>query len=260
MELLGTWRSLYTLRYVPVTLFQTVFSAGTVFILGAVQATSGARLAPVSLQHALGQAEMCIQYLREAGRSFQAANNIANILELLLKEQMKPRLHPRPVESTNDTTTNRMSECVKIEDSSSEGGFEDYPSPYQNGALRLPASIQCIASRGSDWLSGPNRDDEIKAELTEDHWGQTNPFGVSNYVDNNPAMDDLFVSGSAPFSLGMPGGETFPQQPFMPFGMPRPVGASGDFYQQQMSSYSPPRFDLTEEDFVTLQSIMNPVR
>jgi hypothetical protein len=86
MELLGAWKSSYSLRYVPVTLVGVVFSAGTIFFLSAIQASSGTRLAKVPFSHSLAQAELCIKYLQESGQSFQCANDIADILENLLRE------------------------------------------------------------------------------------------------------------------------------------------------------------------------------
>ena len=92
MELLATWRSLYTLRYTPITLVQTIFSAGTIYVLWGVQATSGPRVAHKELKTALDQQKLCYQYLVEIGRSWQCATNIAGILKNLMQEQLKPVL------------------------------------------------------------------------------------------------------------------------------------------------------------------------
>ncbi|KAK0498673.1 fungal-specific transcription factor domain-containing protein [Armillaria luteobubalina] len=73
LQILQTWRTLYTLRYVPVTLFQAVFSAGTVFLL-----MGGNSLVKV---------ELCIQYLNEIGKSWKSATNIGAILHQLLVNQ-----------------------------------------------------------------------------------------------------------------------------------------------------------------------------
>ncbi|PPQ63888.1 hypothetical protein CVT24_010355 [Panaeolus cyanescens] len=88
MELLSTWRSLYSLRYCPITLIQTVFSAGTVYVLSAMQASSGVRIAKKELHQALQQQKLVEQYLFEIGKSWQCATNIAGIFQNLLKEQM----------------------------------------------------------------------------------------------------------------------------------------------------------------------------
>ncbi len=98
MLLLGIWHEKYTLRYLPITLMQVIYCAGTSFILSAVQATSGPRLGRVALTTALSQAEQCIRYLLIAGKSFECANEIANILSNLLHEQLRPRLLMRTLE------------------------------------------------------------------------------------------------------------------------------------------------------------------
>lgn len=101
VELLGTWRSLYTLRYSPITLVQTAFSAGTIYLLVAVQAASGLRVAQESLKQSLSQAQLCVQYLFEIGKSWQCATNIADILKNLLQEQLKPLLDRRAIQQIN---------------------------------------------------------------------------------------------------------------------------------------------------------------
>src|SRR5262245_47205232 len=92
MELSGAWRKSYTLRFVAITMVQVLFSAGTVFLLSAVHATSGARVAPQSLSHSLRQAELCVQDLSDVGQSWNCANHISGILGNLLRERLKPRI------------------------------------------------------------------------------------------------------------------------------------------------------------------------
>ena len=53
MNILGIWDDKFSLRYVPITLVQVVFCAGTAFVLSAVQATSGPRLGRVTLSTAV---------------------------------------------------------------------------------------------------------------------------------------------------------------------------------------------------------------
>ncbi len=95
MDNLATWRSLYDLRYCPVTLVQTVFSAGTVYLLTAMRASSGVRVAQKELSHAMKQQDLVMQYLDEIGKSWQCATNIAGILKGLLQDQLAPRLERR---------------------------------------------------------------------------------------------------------------------------------------------------------------------
>lgn len=99
MELLDTWRSLYTLRYVPMTLVQVTFAAGTVCLLLSTQAASGLRVAKETLDTYQFRTELCIQYLNEIGRSWQCATNIAEILKNLLQTRLKPILEKRCVTS-----------------------------------------------------------------------------------------------------------------------------------------------------------------
>ena len=88
MELVAAWKSLYTVRYVPVTFIQAVFSAGTVWLLAAVTAGRSAHPDISLLSHSLTQAELCVDYLLETGRSFQCANHIAGILKNLLQGEV----------------------------------------------------------------------------------------------------------------------------------------------------------------------------
>jgi hypothetical protein len=97
MELLGTWQKLYTLRYIPVTLIQVIFSAGTIFVLSAAHAISGSRPAHVALVHAVEQTELCIRYLSETGKSWACANHANDILRNLLHEQVGTNIFLRSI-------------------------------------------------------------------------------------------------------------------------------------------------------------------
>lgn len=97
MELLATWRTLYTLRYCPITLIQCVFSAGTVYLLTSVQASSGTRVAQKDLRHSMEQQTRVLQYLQEIGKSWQCATNIAGIMKTLMHEQLKPLLERKTI-------------------------------------------------------------------------------------------------------------------------------------------------------------------
>ena len=69
MLLLGIWHNNYNLRYVSTTHVQFTFSAGTVFVLSAIQAISGPRLGRVTLASSLSQVETCLEYLAIIGQS-----------------------------------------------------------------------------------------------------------------------------------------------------------------------------------------------
>lgn len=76
---------------------QAAFSAGTIYLLGAVQAATGLRVAQESLKHSLSQAQLCVQYLLHIGTSWHCANSIAEILRNLLQQQLKPLLDRRSI-------------------------------------------------------------------------------------------------------------------------------------------------------------------
>jgi hypothetical protein len=92
MDLLATWRNLYKLRYCPVTLIQTAFSAGTVYVLIAMQASSGIRVAQKELRNSLHQETLVRQYLQEIGISWKCATNVSENLSTLMNEQVRPLL------------------------------------------------------------------------------------------------------------------------------------------------------------------------
>ncbi|KAF7967505.1 hypothetical protein HWV62_41412 [Athelia sp. TMB] len=267
MELAETYRKLYTLRYVSITWVQVVFSAGTVFILSAVQATSGSRLAHVSLQHSLSQVDLCIQYLTETGRSWNCANNIAEILKSLRKEQLIPRLNMRSIDESRlnsrklvstSSFQSPVSEDVKpilsssgspVESTSATTGDEDYPSVASSPPTDMSNSFR------SDWdLSGTGNNapfmwDDPMSTITGSQWGGTDLTFMGSPSDAADALRQDF--GGFP---GLTGGEMLPIQPFMPFGMP---GAGNNEYYQSQYGYSPmeqqpPARPLTEEDVEAL--------
>lgn len=269
MELAETYRALYTLRYVPVTWVQVVFSAGTVFILSAVQATSGSRLAHVSLSHSLSQVDLCIQYLSETGRSWNAANNISDILKSLRKEQLIPRLNLRSIDES------KIAAGMKRSISSAHSQFsEDIKPPLTASSmdsfnpLSIDDDITSVTSspptdisnlsnslRVDSWDLGGGNTPMIWNDPTVDMGGQSwiPPDSSYNFLGSNGDLQD-YVGGFP----GLTGGETLPTQPFMPFGIM--VGANrndGDYYRQQYnySQQQQPR-QLTEEDVQTLNQFL----
>ncbi|KAG6861013.1 hypothetical protein C0995_004866 [Termitomyces sp. Mi166 len=149
VELLSTWRSLYTLRYAPITLVQTAFSAGTIYLLGAVQAATGLRVAQESLKHALAQAQLCVEYLFEIGKSWQCATNIGEILRRLLQEQLKPLLDKRAIRAyvmsgpvpQNQNQTNQQK---------GNGGSPASPNPSSGSLSRRRSPSQRRSTPGRD--------------------------------------------------------------------------------------------------------------
>ncbi|KAJ7764610.1 hypothetical protein DFH07DRAFT_916850 [Mycena maculata] len=90
MELVATWSSLYTLRYIPITMIQVLFGAGTVFLLLALQATSSLRIAHGSLKTALAQVEQCIRYLHEVEQTWASSTRPGDILHAVLHDKLRP--------------------------------------------------------------------------------------------------------------------------------------------------------------------------
>lgn len=91
MDLAGTWRRNFSLRYVPITMIQVLSAAATIFVVAAVQAVSGPRIAHGALDSAEKSAANVVQYLREVGESFASATTVADILQNLIQEQVQTR-------------------------------------------------------------------------------------------------------------------------------------------------------------------------
>ncbi|KAJ7277435.1 hypothetical protein C8J57DRAFT_1309251 [Mycena rebaudengoi] len=194
MELLSTWRSLYTLRYAPITLVQVIFSCGTIFLLLAAQAASGLLVAKGTLKAALSDAELCIQYLFEIGKSWPCATNIGGILRSLLQEQLHLILARN---SSNDAST--------AGESSRRLNMPPSPastlSPSQLAASSVSASV-------------------ISQAAAEAHTS-TSSLGSSDQPEVVFSFSDLFSHQSGMTAsetsglLAMLGGETIPSAPFI---------------------------------------------
>jgi len=271
MELAETYKSLYSLRYVSITWVQVVFSAGTIFILSAVQATSGSRLAHVSLNHSLSQVDLCIQYLTETGRSWNCANNIAGILKSLRKEQLIPRLNMRSIDESRISSTTRRGNASSLHSQIPEDVKPPLTaSPVDSTTATVDDDLPSVTSSPVDAFSNSFRPDwelgnganmplvwnDPMASITGQQWGATdlsyNHMGVSSNLSGMDILRQDF--GGFP---GLTGGETLPTQPFMPFGMPGPSNTDADYYQaqyvfsQDQSQEQQPR-QLTEEDVEAL--------
>lgn len=105
MEIFKTWQDLFGLRFCPITLIQIAFSAGTIYLLIAVQACSGARVAKKELEHAIAQQKLVAEYLHEIGKSWPGANKIAEILKDLVQKRLTPLLDEIPIRSDDVQAT-----------------------------------------------------------------------------------------------------------------------------------------------------------
>lgn len=141
MEHLATWRSLYTLRYCPVTLAQTVFSAGTVYLLTATQASSGLRVAWKELNHASTQLDLILDYLQEVGASWQCSTNIASILRGQMQDQPQLLLNGKSIDIDNSLRVPYRDD----EDERTSQGHRD----------RMPPRKESVSRSRSRALSNP---------------------------------------------------------------------------------------------------------
>ncbi|KAF7360524.1 Zn(2)-C6 fungal-type domain-containing protein [Mycena venus] len=111
LELIETWSSLYTLHLSALTTQGIVFSAGTVFLLCALQATAGPRIERDKLQAMLVQVQTCIRYLQEMGGTWPSATRTGNMLQAILNDRLRPviirRLAHRGVQMFTATTLDR---------------------------------------------------------------------------------------------------------------------------------------------------------
>jgi hypothetical protein len=239
MELLGVWRSLYTLRYVPVSLVQVVFSAGTIFLLSAIQATSGARFSKVTLHHALSQAELCMQYLHEIGRSYQCAKNVAAILANLIQQQLKPKLAMRSqFPSRPPSPTGNHNHHQHHHQQMSSGSAQTSPMSSRETTL----SNEAIAD-SPEQSQPPNVYYQIyvsggsHAPQQRSAW-ETTAVSVMQADTSVPPPGPPFLPpafGTAPLNLPMPGSDmSLSNRPFMPLGVPEPVRYDATFYERQL--------------------------
>ncbi|KAJ6462423.1 hypothetical protein C8R45DRAFT_1026755 [Mycena sanguinolenta] len=90
LDLIETWSSLYTLRFIAAKMAAVIFSAGTVFFLRALQATGSSRIAQGVLNTALAQVEKCIRFLHDIGNTWPSANRTGDLLQSILDNRLKP--------------------------------------------------------------------------------------------------------------------------------------------------------------------------
>jgi hypothetical protein len=228
MELLATWRSSYTLRFVPIALMQVIFSAGTVFTLAALLPSTKSMSGILTTTNSRPQAILCVQYLNEISRSWNCANSIREILEYWLQRsegvsQQTSEPNQQDVTSALSAPSATAIPGRTVIDSSS---FEDYLHPRSAPDQSSPFSVPLDpglnfefdfggqpynidqfmdvfvgdSSYGTDSmgaaLGGPGLpisrswmpDDHIAADRSADH--PLMPFGLG--ADNPPLLD---VSG-----------------------------------------------------------------
>ncbi|KAF4608134.1 hypothetical protein EYR40_000478 [Pleurotus pulmonarius] len=288
MELLSTWRSLYGLRYAPITLVQVIFSAGTVYLLSAVQATSGVRVAPVSLKHSLDHAELCMQYLSECGRSWECANKIGEILRSLLMKQLEPRLQRRNIsvntsftESNGSTMPRRTpSKRARRESNPARSRSTGSPKQRRSSSRRTPTQTSPSSSKFQESPTAiketlsPETSPSMssfpvettpssQASFLTFEWPYPAPVGVHQPSAAPPAPPDdddepMSYSMSSSGFLGMPGGERLSEQPFISFEVDDNSLFDGLYGPSWIVPPDLPPLDLTEADFLALQQFLEP--
>lgn len=133
MEFAESWRARFSVRYVPITFIQVVSAAGTVFVLDALQATSGPRLATQRLKDAMDKTKKAIGYMAEVGETFASAAGMAQILRGLLDHQVQGRLVRRGAAETARLTANGDGHAASASSTTPEAnGPSMYQQPAQN--------------------------------------------------------------------------------------------------------------------------------
>ncbi|KAE9402722.1 hypothetical protein BT96DRAFT_918021 [Gymnopus androsaceus JB14] len=247
MDLLGIYRTLYTLRYVPVTPVQIVFAAGTVYVLLAVQATTGLRVAKKELETYIARAELCVQYLTEIGRSWKCASDIADILKGLMTVQLKPVLERRAMKDASGKKSGRGTAASSSSDpmvgdamdefeissaatntgfdtsTSSMGTYSDTDSFFSNQpnvqpsssyAASFPDSFSSSISQTETSLSSPDFLRMLQSDLPSipSSLPSTESFILQGFAAPHSALSSMETTGF----LAMIGGEAMSHTPAIP--------------------------------------------
>ncbi|KAI0056567.1 hypothetical protein BV25DRAFT_1920908 [Artomyces pyxidatus] len=242
MDLADSWRKQFTLRYVPITFIQVVSAAGTIFILSAVQATAGPRIAHHRLAAAQHNAKMAIQYLLEVGASFASARGIADILNNLLEEQVNARLARRSPGGAPSGSRRQQDVSPPTSDE----------NPYSwSNAPSIPAMGSAVPYFGGD--NSPSNDFEAYGFFTDAQQTSDYSFAAYGSVDASSSTMPIpaplnyhqpFGSGVEEYSenfsfptMGMgvgmlPGDAVFPNDPLMMFNTGPPAQPDYMSYHQ----------------------------
>lgn len=228
MELAGIWSKCFSLRYVPITMIQVLSAAATIFVVQAVQAVSGPRIAHIALELAEKNAEDAIQYLRKVGESFASALKVADILQHLLQGQVHTRKARRSPGSS--------------------------PSSLNNSP---PLSWQFPHSPPNGNVSGLNGESNVIASPS---WMEfINPPLDSIYANAQHSMGHPNVQYSTlegaletPFSYHHPFGDGLGESPFLPVGATLP-GVNGSIARGDVTNDSLMRLRSSQEALYAYQ-------
>jgi hypothetical protein len=225
MELLDKWRSLYTLRYVPITWIQIVYSAATIFLLSASQGRSGPHLSHI---HSISQAELCVQYLSEAGKSWQGARQVKEILERLLR-QLTTRMELRPSE-LGQHHMNWEERSTNVQQTMLSGGG-------------LSGILMPFTFSTQEWYSFPrslHQPSQIPIQQSPYGFcpGLNNLYGSGQFIPASDGDDSLAVTEHFGFP-GIPANHSITPQPFLSYGDPSLTGFGEEVYDSQQDSDLP---------------------
>jgi hypothetical protein len=267
-ELLASWQRLYGLRFVPVTLFQAVFSAGTVYLLLAVQAASGTRLAKTSLMSSLARVDLCIKYLYEVGETWQSASNIAEILRKLSQEQIKRmNLITNLPEQVNSTPTVHEHGLPPIATASNPNEFAQYhsrsstsPPLSSSTSSDSNTSYNSAASYGSGTSTADPQYSGIRPGQSSSPVNTTwpsqtplNPGGLSG-VNMNNVNDNIQWMADGAGGYGQLTTDINYIPTFNSFEL------DNSYFQQQLQSFGPTampmQIDMSSDDLAYLQEFI----
>jgi hypothetical protein len=222
LELVETWRKLYTLRYVPILWIQIVYSAGTIYLLSAAQAGSGSPSAIQARNHSLAQAEACVQYLYQAGKSWQTARHVKQILEKLLK-QLTTRIETRPQDSAKHPNGKR------------KGTLNSSPSAERPGEPSTNLIPDTHASDFPPFPSSPMQIPHAPIQPSSSSLGGAfgNGYAVGPFAPALNAGGSFEITGQ--FGMpGIPNNHALTPQNFLSFGDPALTGFGGMAFSQDI--------------------------
>lgn len=154
VSLLRSHRAQYTLRYVPITLIQTCFAAGTIYLLSAIHADKslGMRPAPVTRSVALTALEELVDMLVEIGQSWDCAKQFSDIFRYFLTLQNRPSggVGDADGERESGSTAKEISDrsdLNRLEAPKSAGTVDVWPLP-RDISIRGEERSSSIAVRG----------------------------------------------------------------------------------------------------------------
>lgn len=248
MELLSSWRSRYTLRYIPISLPQVIFAAGTIHLLAAIQSLTRPHRATISLSDSLAQMELCIKYLSETGRSWHWGNHVCGILLQLIKQQLKCRMTMRPVGNSRFSSGYRAT---------APSSWSANPSSTSQSLHYCPAASPFASS--SSLHSAQTASSSIDGYVVDirPEWSANYPL----HAMHDEAAPQFFSAtqftnslngASRDFAYTQSGNRSVASQPFMPPGFLQ-ANLDASMHMEISDQEVAPPTHLSEEEMRSLQ-------